>query len=369
MFAKIERNKLSTSGQWPTVSIKNFLRKITDWEQWPFPFFQFPMGIVWLWYCLRSRSFWFFTSSNPTLAFGGFEGEGKKEMYAQLPPGSFPKTVFFCPSIPVSAVWDTVNQEDIQYPLAVKPDVGMKGLLFRKIENPEQLADYHRRCPVEYLVQDWVDLPIELSVFYLRHPTSQCGQITGMTWKEPIEVVGDGHSTLRQLIQNTPRSAARFDELAKKHNKNLGTVLPAGEKMMLTLAANRQRGARLHNLKHEIDAPLTALFDKISLHNGYFFWGRYDLKCRSLEDLRQGTNFQILEFNGAGAAPNHIYHAGLSFGEAWREVASNWRALFEISRYNHRHGGVKYWPFREGWHYLRTARQHFRMLEKYEHEI
>ncbi len=346
----------------------NFFQKITDWENWPLPFFQFPMGIVWLWFCLKSRSVWFFSSSNPSLEFGGFEGEGKREMYAQLPPGTFPKTVFFEPKQLVSNVLETVAAEKFRFPVAVKPDVGMKGLLFRRIEDAERLAFFHARCPVDYMVQEWVDLPIELSVFYIRHPNSRRGEITGMTWKEPIEVTGDGQNDLLFLIKNTPRAAERVEELAKKHTENLTKILPDGEKYLLTIAANRQRGARLHNLKHEIDAQLIDVFDKISLHAGQFFWGRYDVKCRSLEDLRQGKNFQILEFNGAGAAPNHIYHAGLSFGEAWREVAKNWRALFEISRHNHQNG-VKYWSFRRGLNYLKNARQHFQMLEKLEHEL
>jgi len=35
----------------------------------------------------------------------------------------------------------------------------MKGILFRKIDNEEQLAKYHERIPVEYIVQDLIELP------------------------------------------------------------------------------------------------------------------------------------------------------------------------------------------------------------------
>ena len=234
--------------------LKKYLWKLCDWEQWPLPFFKFPMGIVWLWFCLKSRSLWFFSSSNPTLEFGGFEGEGKKEMYPQMPPGTYPKTVFSHPGQSAEEVVERVISEKFQFPVAVKPDVGMKGLLLRKIGNTEQLAGFHRRCPVEYMVQEWVDLPIELGVFYFRYPDSPHGKISGLSWKEPIEVLGDGQSPLLDLIKNAPRAAARMEELTKKHAENLHRILPAGEKYQLTLAANRLRGARLHNLAHEIDA-------------------------------------------------------------------------------------------------------------------
>ena len=64
----------------------------------------------------------------------------------------------------------------LQFPVAVKPDVGTKGLLFRKIENAEQLATYHSLLPFTYLVQELIILPLELSIFYVRYPGKNKGQ-------------------------------------------------------------------------------------------------------------------------------------------------------------------------------------------------
>ena len=49
----------------------------------------------------------------------------------------------------------------------------MKGILFRKIDTEDQLKKYHDRIPVEYIVQDLVELPVEVSVFYYRHPSAK----------------------------------------------------------------------------------------------------------------------------------------------------------------------------------------------------
>ncbi len=347
---------------------KKLYKVIQNWEQWPISFHKLPIGFVWLWCSLRCRNLWFFSSSNPSLEFGGFEGECKREMYEQLPPSTFPKTSYIKASVPFEEVLKVIENEHFVFPFAVKPDVGMKGLLFRKIESVAKMADYHKSCPVDYIIQEWVDLPIELSVFYIRHPDSKTGQITGMTWKEPIEVIGNGRSSLLYLIKTSPRAAARLHELSSKHAENLQKIVPNGEKYLLTLAANRQRGARLHNLKHEIDAELTRVFDQISLYKGQFYWGRFDLKCSSIDDLRQGKNFVILEFNGAGAAPNHIYHNNLTMRQAWADVSKHWFSLFEISRYNNKNG-IKYWPFLKGLHYLNAAKRHFQLLEKLDNKI
>ena len=66
------------------MELKKYFQKIFNWELWNFYVLYFPIGPVWLWYCLRSWSFWYFSSSNPTITFGGFEGEGKKEMMDHL---------------------------------------------------------------------------------------------------------------------------------------------------------------------------------------------------------------------------------------------------------------------------------------------
>src|SRR6185436_4702938 len=179
------------------MPVKQFFKKISNWELWPFHVLYAPIGPVWIWYCLRSRSMWFFSSSNPTITFGGFEGESKKEMYEQLPPGSYPKTIYILHDLPFEEVKKKIFDEaGFTYPFIVKPDVGMKGILFRKIENEEQLHKYHDRIPVEYIVQDLVELPVEVSVFYYRYPCENKGTISGFIQKELLEVYGDGKSSL-----------------------------------------------------------------------------------------------------------------------------------------------------------------------------
>ncbi|MBK5272116.1 MAG: hypothetical protein JJE22_13995, partial [Bacteroidia bacterium] len=156
---------------------------MTHWELWNFYVLYFPISFAWFWYCLRSWSFWFFSSSNPTITFGGFEGEGKKEMYDQLPPHLVPLTIYVMHDWPYEEVKVKIDMAGLRFPFIVKPDVGMKGILFRKIENEDQLRKYHEKVPVEYIVQDLVEMPVEVSVFYYRHPTQQKGTVSGFIHK------------------------------------------------------------------------------------------------------------------------------------------------------------------------------------------
>ncbi|MEJ7674324.1 MAG: hypothetical protein WKF59_16920 [Chitinophagaceae bacterium] len=76
-----------------------------------------------------------------------------------------------------------VTANDYQYPFAVKPDIGTMGFMFRKIENADQLKKYHDKMPSDYIIQDWITYPIEVSVFYYRFPDQQKGTITGFLKK------------------------------------------------------------------------------------------------------------------------------------------------------------------------------------------
>ncbi|MEI6945767.1 hypothetical protein V9K67_01120 [Paraflavisolibacter sp. H34] len=346
---------------------KRFWEKLGNWELWPFELRYFAITPVWAWYCLRSGSVWFFSSSNPTLTFGGFEGEDKREMYDLLPESSYPKTVYIKPGAPWEEVRQAVVAHGFTFPFCVKPDVGMKGLLFRKVDKWEQLEKYHRELPVDYLVQDLVDYPVEASVFYYRFPGQEKGVITGFIRKELMEVTGDGRKSVWELILEHEKAKHRLEEMRIKHEDYLDTVLPQGQSYYLTYAANLNRGARFVNLHHLIDDQLLSVFDPIS-HRAQFYYGRYDLKCTSIDDLKQGKNFIILEFNGSGAEPNHVYNSGMSLLEAYREILMHWKVLYRISRINHKKG-IRYWPLRKGLKFLRDAKKHLAVLEELDNRV
>lgn len=349
------------------VKWNRFRESLFNWELWPFGLRYLFISPVWLWYCLRSGSLWFFTPSNPTITFGGFEGEGKREMYALLPEDTYPKTVFITPAEPFAHVKARIAAAGFSYPFCVKPDVGMKGLLFRKIDTETDWQSYHQQAPSDYMVQELIQYPLEVSVFYYRYPNEKKGVISGFIQKELMEVVGDGRKTVLQLIREHPQAKHREEELHLKHAGNLDRILPPGDRYPLTYAANLNRGARFINLQHLIDERLLQVFDALS-HPTQFYYGRYDIKCRSVNDLKQGKNFSILEFNGSGAEPNHVYHAGYSLFAAQAVFLQHWKVLYQIARYNHLHG-IRYWPFLRGWRFMRNAKKHLRLLEECETKI
>jgi hypothetical protein len=111
-----------------------------------------------------------------------------------------------------------------------------------------------------------------------------------------------------------------------------------------------------------IDKSLTEVFDRISKPIDGFYYGRFDLKCQSTEDLKAGRNIKILELNGVGAEPAHIYQPGFSLWKAWQVLFSHWKVMFEISRKNNELGH-SYMSFKEGFEKYKWIRQYYKKLK------
>lgn len=341
--------------------------RITHWETWDWRIKYIFITPAWFWYCLRARSLWFFTAANPTLTFGGFEGESKMEMYDQLPPGSYPKSIFVSHTWPFKEVEKLLSIHQFDFPLAVKPNVGKMGLMFRRLNTPSALDAYHGKITVDYILQELILYPLEVSIFYYRFPHEQKGNITGFLKKEFLEVTGNGESTLWTLILQYPRVRYRLKEMKAKHRDKLEYIVPRGEVYYLSYALNLSRGGKLVTLSGEKDSRLLKVFDGLSLYTKHFYYGRYDVKCKSIEDLKEGKNFSILEYNGSGAEPHHVYGNGYTLWQACNILVSHWKILYKISRFNHQNG-IPYWDFKRGWEFLKNSAQHVKKLKQLDSE-
>jgi hypothetical protein len=85
-------------------------------------------------------------------------------------------------------------------------------------------------------------------------------------------------------------------------------------------------------------------FDSISKQIPGFYFGRCDLRCTSIEDLKKGKNIAILESNGAGAEPSHIYTPGFSVFKAQLIIANHYRMIYQAAF--ERKVGVPYMSFK-----------------------
>jgi hypothetical protein len=220
---------------------------------------------------------------------------------------------------------------------------------------------------VPYLIQEFIDLPYEVSVFYCRRPNKPKGEITALIMKHLPEVTGDGVATIAELLQRHPHANGCLEKWRKYHQGQLEQVLPKGETYRLSHIANLFNGAWFTDLSHMIDDSLVQIFDDIS-YSSHFYYGRYDIKCTSINEMKEGKNFYILEFNGAGSVPNHIYTGGYTLITAYKEILRHWKAMYEISVSNNRKGW-KYWSLLKGYKFLRDSKSYFNKLKKLDQSL
>lgn len=111
-----------------------------------------------------------------------------------------------------------------------------------------------------------------------------------------------------------------------------------GEHVLLEPIGNHSRGTKFVNGNHLINEPLERVFDTINHHSTGIFYGRYDIKCSSLEALYRGEDVKVMEINGAAAEPGHIYDPTCSIFTAWLVLIWHWGIAYRIAKVNHRNG-------------------------------
>jgi hypothetical protein len=329
-----------------------FFIKLFNWEYWSFNALYMPIMVVWLWLSIRARSFFFFSAANPTIYNGGFLMESKWAIYKILPEAWYPKTIFVKAGTPGTEIASLLNRLDFQYPLIAKPDIGGKGRGVRKINAPEELDAYALDSKLDFLVQEFVNLHQEVGIFYYRYPGSEKGVISGIVTKEFLTVTGDGKSTIRELCSNEKRFLLQLPQLEKLYGEKLNDILSTGTVKELVPYGNHARGAKFIDDSYRIDEKLTGTIDTICQQIDGFYYGRLDVRFKSWDDLREGRNFSIIELNGAGSEPTHIYDPRHSLFFAWKEIIRHWIILWKISRLNHKKG-IPYLTTKEGWKMLK----------------
>lgn len=332
-----------------------FLIRLLHWEYWPFGIVQMPAFFYWLWLSARARSFFFFTASNPGIEMGGMFGESKYQILDKIPRQYVPSSILVrFPAQPASVV-ASMKSAGLSFPVIVKPDKGERGWKVVRVDDADSLESYMVAMKMDFIVQEYLDFPLEFGVLYRQMPGDLEGHVTSVVLKEMLTVTGDGTSTLRQLIFSFDRARLQWRRLKKKYATHLQTVLEKGKRMELESIGNHRLGTKFVDAGYLINDELSRSFTHISSCIEGFYFGRYDLRCATTEDLFTG-NVKIMELNGCGTEPGHIYHPGTSIWKAMRTLLAHWNSIFLISAENHRRG-VAYISFRTGLRIFREFRK------------
>ncbi|MBK8956732.1 MAG: D-alanine--D-alanine ligase [Saprospiraceae bacterium] len=338
--------------------MKLFFHKLRHWEYWPAWLIYFPVSIPWIYYSIRSGSFFFFNRVNPGIRNGGMMNVSKMEIYKLIPEHYYPKTylVKFGESLEPH-----FREVEFTFPLFVKPDKGLRGTLVKKIESPIELIKYHDEATFDYLIQEEIPYPLEIGLFYIRMPNQSFGKISGIVEKILPEVAGNGYSNLRQLMKDDPRLEMQIEALQKEDPSRLNSIPAKDEKFLCSPYGNHCRGALFLDQSHRITEKMVLQLDAICSQIPGFFYGRLDIKFNSWEEFEAGQKFQIIELNGALSEPAHMYDPRHSYIKGQREIFRHIHCMYRICRH-HQQNGIKALDWKEG---IRELKNHYQTISNY----
>jgi len=332
--------------------------KWTHYENWPLWLMYIPPVFYWMALAIRSRSLTYFTAANPGIELGGFCGESKINILNKIDKQYLPVTVFIPQNTSVEHITYLLNKHQLDFPIICKPNVGERGTNVEKINSAEELKAYFSSRSFDCIIQELIPFEIELGILYYHFPDGTKSGITSIVKKEFLTVTGDGYSSILDLLKENQRGSFQLDKMKNKLGDKMNTVLSPGEKLLLEPIGNHCRGTKFLNGNDLINEELVKVFDTIAKNMDGFYFGRFDLKVKSLEDLYDGKNIRIMEVNGTTSEPAHIYDPEYKLVNAYRDIFYNMKLVSIIAKQNNKKG-IAYTPFKE---FYRVVKNHLRPL-------
>ncbi len=310
--------------------------KLSHFEFWPWKIFYAPLLPYYLFLAIKNRSIAFPSVVNVTLKDGGFFNENKSDILRNISPIYLPKSVEIKREIEIKSL--DISSKDLIFPLVAKPLSGQRGQGVQKILSLQDLYIYHNLINEDYLLQEFIDYPVELAVLYSRLPNENAGIVSSIAQKEFLSVVGDGQSTIEMLLILNFRAQLIWGDLKKNLLINWDEIVPAGVVKIVEPIGNHCRGTLFRNAEHLDFTKIAKVCDDILKDFKGFNYGRFDLKVRSIEDFYIGKNIKVLELNGVNADPAHIFDPNYSLFSALISVIWHWTRLSNIAKKNQKAG-------------------------------
>lgn len=229
------------------------------------------------------------------------------------------------------------------FPVIAKPCRGHVGIGVRKIDDALELEAFLSTIPVDYILQDYCAHPMEYGIFFCRHPSRREGFVLSLTRKFIPEVTGDGVSTVRELVSADGRFRCNRGALLA-HAKNLDKVLEKGRVWQVIVQGSHTYGSIFRDENHRIDERIHRWVNAMCRDVDGFHFGRFDVKVPDEAALYTGRGVKILEVNGCGADPIHVYDDRHGLAYAVREFYRFYGHLYRIAAVNVRQRRLKTSP-------------------------
>ncbi len=296
-----------------------------------------PMVLQWCWLGLRHGSLTLPAAANPRITAGGLVGDTKSEYFAAMGPLARARVAPYAllrvdGADVLAAALSALRAAGLGFPVVAKPDLGWCGFGVRRIDDALDLADYLARYPrgETLMLQRYLDQPGEAGLFYVRHPDQPRGRLLGILLRHYPQVIGDGVRSVAQLVAADPRLQRAMLHPHEHECRYDPDEVPAScDRVRLSLIGSTRVGGRYEDGSAFATEELTAAVEAIARDMPQFHIGRFDVRYRTLPELRAGR-FTIMEVNGAGSEAVHAWDPKYSIAQVYRMVFAKQRELFAL---------------------------------------
>lgn len=314
------------------------LKKFFMWKGWPFWFFHLPIIPTILKLGLKSKNILFFTACNPCLPWGGFGAVPKQSILEKIPTKYRPVSFLVLKNSSHKEIINLLKNSNITFPVIVKPDIGERGWGVQKIYNKSEFINALISKPVNMIVQEYISTLYEFGVLFHRRPDSNKITITSLSTKEFRSIIGDGKKKIKELVSENFKS--NHKEILN-FNREIEEFIPAkNESITLLQIAHRSQGIIFKDARNLINPQLEKILLEIIQPLGDFFYGRFDIKAKSIEHFKKGKEIKVLELNGTDSVPIHIFDPAIPLSEAYSDLRNHWKIIAEISMLNMQKGNI-----------------------------
>lgn len=312
--------------------------RLTNKEYWNANIFFVPLAFYMVYLAIKARSAFFFSAANPAIPTGGLVGESKEDISKMIPSFYRPKTIALKQGDTLWDIRQKMERIKLTFPAIIKPVVGCRGMMVKKVVSETEILTHLHEFDTNFLLEEFIDYPIEGAILYWKNPETGESDIQSVTLKAFLSVKGDGISTVKDLLRQNPRGVLQISRLEKETPALMSFIPPFNEKIIVEPIGNHCRGTQFLNYNSLINAEMVRAYDKIQedLQGCYVY--RLDVKAPSIADLQAGQNIKILEINGVGADPAHIFDANTSIKEMFHAYIRLWEKIYEVATAVHRQG-------------------------------
>jgi membrane protein DedA with SNARE-associated domain len=355
-FAVIKKYMPSLKNKFSGMpSLEGLKSVVSSAERIPNNILYTPVIIRWFLLAIRYHSVTLPTAANPMIETGGFMGESKSSVMDMVGDEQKVWLAEFVtllreeedPQSDLDKALVLMAAKGLTFPIVAKPDIGWNGYGVNLVEDSNHLLKYMASFPVgaRLMLQRPVNHDGEAGVFYVRIPGEPEGKLYSLTLRYFPYVIGDGKSTLTELIQNDPRTKLRADfYLGGKANhlgfgqKDLEHIPQNEELIRLAFIGSLRVGGLYRDAGHLITPELTKRFDDISRSMPEFYYGRFDIRFESTDLLKEGKGFSIIEINGAGAEAIQAWDPDVPVRQLYKEFFKAQSLLFKVGAMNRKRG-------------------------------